>query len=91
MTQDSNPRKPRNRSRRTRGGTLQQPPFRAVHNPFKPLEIASEDQIEALHHASLDVLRDIGMKITDRRALVLLHGPGPMLISTARLSASIPP
>ena len=76
MTRDSNTRKPRNRSRRTRGAALKQPPFRAVHNPFKPLEIASEDQIEALHHASLDVLRDVGMKITDQRALDLLRRAG---------------
>ena len=76
MTNDSNPKRLRNRVRRTRDAELKQPPFKAVHNPFRPLEIASEDQIEALHHASLDILRDVGMKITDRRALDLLRKSG---------------
>ena len=41
-------------------------------NPYPPFEIASSDQIEALHEASLEVLRDIGMKVTEGRARDLL-------------------
>jgi trimethylamine--corrinoid protein Co-methyltransferase len=60
------------RPRRTRGSEIIQAPFRAVRNPYPPFEIASSDQIEALHQASLEVLRDIGMKVTEGRARDLL-------------------
>ncbi len=66
----------RNRPRRSRSAPIVQAPFRAVRNPHPPFEIASADQIEALHQASLKVLRDNGMKITDGRALDLLKAAG---------------
>lgn len=39
-----------------------------VVNPYAPLEILSADQIEAIHHASLEVLRDTGIKFLSARA-----------------------
>ncbi len=66
----------RNRTRRQRGAALTQAPFRAVRNPYRPFEIVSADQIEALHRASLRVLKDIGMKVTDGRAQDLLDKVG---------------
>jgi trimethylamine--corrinoid protein Co-methyltransferase len=67
---------PRNRKRRSRSPEIKQPPFRPVHNPFPPFEIASADEVETLHLASLEVLQEIGMKITDGRALDLLVRAG---------------
>ncbi len=66
----------RNRTRRRRDAALTQSPFRAIRNPYKPFEIASADQIETLHLASLKVLKDIGMKVTDHRAQDLLKKAG---------------
>ncbi len=37
-------------------------------NPYSPLEILSADQVEAIHHASLEVLRDTGIKFLSARA-----------------------
>ena len=47
--------------RRARNAGLKQLPWRAVTNPYKPIEVLSEDQIEAIHNASLRILEDIGM------------------------------
>ncbi len=38
---------------------------RAVANPFPPLQILSDDQVESIHGASLIVLRDHGLKVLD--------------------------
>ncbi|HKY93840.1 MAG TPA: trimethylamine methyltransferase family protein, partial [Kiloniellales bacterium] len=41
---------------------VRQLPWRLVENPFRPIEVYSADQIEAIHLASLAVLRDQGMR-----------------------------
>ena len=44
--------------------------YRHLENPFEPLRVFSDDQIEALHQAALDILENQGMKVlsTDGRA-----------------------
>jgi trimethylamine---corrinoid protein Co-methyltransferase len=37
--------------------------YRHLENPFEPLRVFSEDQIEALHGAALDILETQGMKV----------------------------
>ena len=49
------------RPRRDRAGGLIQSPPRQLRNPYAPFEILSGDQIEAIHHASLRVLAEIGV------------------------------
>jgi trimethylamine--corrinoid protein Co-methyltransferase len=64
-------------SRRTsRAGVIHQRPFGAVRNPYRPMELISTDQVEVIHHASLQVLRDIGMRVNDAPSLALLEGIG---------------
>ncbi|MBC8239111.1 MAG: trimethylamine methyltransferase family protein [Alphaproteobacteria bacterium] len=53
------------RDRRERSGGLAQMPFQALKNPYSPLEVLSQDQIETIHHASLRVLKEIGMRVMD--------------------------
>jgi len=44
---------------------------------FRPrLQVASEDQIEHLHQATLEVLERTGVQVTHPRALELFHGAG---------------
>jgi trimethylamine:corrinoid methyltransferase-like protein len=38
---------------------LAQLPWRVPRNPYRPLEVLSEDQVEAIHDASLRILRRI--------------------------------
>ena len=50
-----------------------------VVNPYPPLEILSADQIEAIHQASLEVLRDAGIKFLSATARSLFHTAGAMV------------
>ncbi len=75
------------RRKRDRGGTrarreqrdvgrLKQLPFRQITNPYPPMEIATADQIEAIHKASLDVLEEIGMNFLLPEARQILKAAG---------------
>lgn len=66
----------RNRERRTRGGALKQLPWRNYRNPYKPIEVLSEEQIEALHDASLRILEEIGIDFLDEQARTRLKNAG---------------
>ena len=71
-------RKSHSRSSRhaSRAGVIHQRPFGAVRNPYRPMELISTDQVEVIHHASLQVLRDIGMRVNDAPSLALMEGIG---------------
>ena len=43
------------------------------------LNIMTEDQIERIHHATLDILQRIGVKVFEPEALELLHGAGALV------------
>ena len=51
-------------------------PWRTLINPFRPVEILSEDQIETIHRASLRILAEIGMEVLGDRAIDLLVRAG---------------
>src|ERR671918_701045 len=55
---------------------LAQPPFQRLRNPFRPFEILSADQIEAIHAASLQVLAEIGMNFLLPEARAILAAAG---------------
>ena len=59
---------PHRRPRRGPAG-VPQLPWRRLVNPFRPVEILSADQVEAIHHASLRILSDIGLEVLGDRAL----------------------
>ena len=58
----------RHRVRRKVGG-LTQLPWRRLANPYKPLEILSADQVEAIHDASMRVLETLGVEFLSETAL----------------------
>ena len=62
--------------RRARNAGLKQLPWRKVTNPYKPIEVLSEDQIEAIHNASLRILEDIGMDFMHPEAKDILAKEG---------------
>jgi len=53
-------------------GSFTQLPFAPLQNPHAPLEIISTDQVETIHRASLEILRDIGLRVESPTALNLL-------------------
>jgi trimethylamine--corrinoid protein Co-methyltransferase len=65
----------RRRGRRAPGG-LPRLPWRSVENPYRPIEILSADQVEAIHHASLRILREIGVEVLGPAAVDILARVG---------------
>ena len=59
-------RSARERMRARRGGAggagaFHQLPFQRIRNPYPPFEIVSADELESIHEASLEILRDPGI------------------------------
>ncbi len=55
---------------------MEQPPFRLHRRSFEPTRVVSEDELEAIHRASLEVLRDVGVDVLDPNARQLLATAG---------------
>ena len=53
----------RRRSRRdvSTRGRIPQLPWRSIVNPYRPIEVLSEDHLEAIHEAALTILEQIGI------------------------------
>ena len=62
--------------RRKRDAKLPQRPFGEVRNPLPPIDLISKDQVETIHHASLNILQDIGLRVDSAVALDLLARAG---------------
>jgi trimethylamine--corrinoid protein Co-methyltransferase len=73
---DSNRRRPGGRSRRIGGTQLPQLPRRDVINPFAPMAVLSDDQIEAIHLTSLRILEELGIEVMSPRAIQILRAAG---------------
>ncbi len=76
------------RGRRTRGAGARRRaasstpgafPWRQIRNPYPPLEILAEDQVEAIHEASLTVLEEQGLRILLDDARELLQKAGAIV------------
>jgi trimethylamine--corrinoid protein Co-methyltransferase len=57
-------------------GSIPQPPRKACIQRFPPLEAVSADELEAIHQASLRVVKEIGMDFTLPEARDLLRSAG---------------
>src|SRR5581483_8747243 len=71
MSREQRPR----RERRTAGG-IKQLPWRNHRNPYSPIQVITEDQLEAIHLASLRILEELGMEFLDDEALGILKQNG---------------
>ncbi|MAZ02878.1 MAG: methyltransferase [Sneathiella sp.] len=74
-------RNERSSGRRSRRGSrvkasFTQLPRQKVINTFKPVEILSEDQIEDIHNATMDILENIGIMVRLPRAREILKNAG---------------
>jgi trimethylamine--corrinoid protein Co-methyltransferase len=84
MTADeAAPEATRRRPRRAAPG-IRQLPWRRLVNPYRPVEILSEDHVETIHHASLRILAEIGMEVLGDRALEAFAAAGATVDRTSR-------
>ena len=58
---------------------MRQVPWRRLVNPYRPVEILSEDQVETIHHASLRILSEIGVQVLGDRAIDALAAAGAIV------------
>ena len=66
----------RERRRAGRGKGLTQLPRRAIVNPYRPIEILNDEQLEEIHLASLRILEEIGMDFLHPDAIEILGSAG---------------
>lgn len=69
----------RSSSRRDRGATMDKLPQlerRSVRNPYAPMKVVSDDQVEALHEASLRILEELGIELMSDTARKLFEDAG---------------
>mgnify|MGYP001247761458 CR=1 FL=1 len=72
---------PRDRRRRGRSESrpknfIKQLPWKQPRNPYQPYEIISSDQVEAIHQASLRILKELGIAFLDEESLDILQAHG---------------
>ncbi len=61
-------REPRARRERRTVGGVKQLPWRTYRNPYKPIEVLTEEQIERIHDASMRILEEFGIEFLDELA-----------------------
>lgn len=71
MARENRPR----RGSRTSSG-IKQLPWRNHRNPYSPIQVITEDQLEAIHNASLRILEELGIEFLDEEALRILKQNG---------------
>jgi len=64
---------------------IEQLPWKQPQLSFPPLELASADQLEAIHLASLEILSDIGMEIMSAEAREILKKAGADVNETTHM------
>ena len=72
-------RRRRSASPRDREGTahlVPQLPWQQPRNPYPPMKVLSDDQVEAIHNASLRVLEELGIELMSPQARQLFRDAG---------------
>ena len=71
-----NRRGPSRTDRKSAPRHLTQLPWRSVTNPYAPMRMVSEDELEAIHLTSLRILEELGIELVSERALDLFAFAG---------------
>src|SRR5262245_38036112 len=77
-------RRSADRARLRNEPTIPQLPFQRVRNPYPPLALLSDDQIETIHQASMRILENLGIEVMNDRALALFKDAGAQVDQTTR-------
>jgi trimethylamine---corrinoid protein Co-methyltransferase len=95
MTTDSPPqdtgRAARRRRAVERGGGAAEPPAGQPRSPFAPLDLVSRDELESIHQAALEVLKEIGIDFLHDEARAMLREAGADVDPASRRVRFDPP
>ena len=69
-------RSERHSRRRPAGPSVRQLPWRRLTNPYKPIEVLSDDHVEAIHNTSMRVIEELGIEFMHEGALDMLKAAG---------------
>ena len=61
------------------GSGLAQLPWRSVENPYAPMEMATPDQMQALHDTSIRILSELGIRVMGDRVMDLFADAGAIV------------
>ncbi|MBV8910126.1 MAG: trimethylamine methyltransferase family protein, partial [Gammaproteobacteria bacterium] len=67
------------------GGAARSSRYRGLVNPFEPVRIFSDEQIESMHVAALGILERHGMRVLSPRGRALLAEAGAQVDETAQM------
>lgn len=65
--------------RRTKSNAIAQLPWQRVQNPHKPMEMASPEQMQALHDTSMRILSEAGIRVMGDNVLDLFEQAGAIV------------
>ncbi|MEZ5778604.1 MAG: trimethylamine methyltransferase family protein [Paracoccaceae bacterium] len=74
------------------GGLIPQLPWQTVENPYRPLELADEEQIEAIHKTSMRILSELGIRVMGDTVMDVFETAGAIVDrseKTIRIDESI--
>ena len=66
----------RSRRRTTTAEQPVKPRLEQLFNPYAPIEVLSDDDLDLIHDGSMRILEDIGLEVLNERALGLYEGEG---------------
>jgi trimethylamine--corrinoid protein Co-methyltransferase len=72
----------RRRRRHFEGAGVHQAPWRLLTNPYRPIDVLHEEQVERIHESSLRLLEEFGMEFLSDQALDILDTGGADLDRT---------
>ena len=73
------------RDREAEAGRIPQLPWKQPRNPYPPMKILSDDQVETIHHASLRVLSELGIELMSAEARDLFRKAGAAVDETTHI------
>jgi trimethylamine--corrinoid protein Co-methyltransferase len=76
---ESRRRREGGRGRRAAPTHLRQLPWRAVRNPYAPMEVLTADQLEAIHLTSLRILEELGVELRSPQACDIMRAAGAQI------------
>jgi trimethylamine---corrinoid protein Co-methyltransferase len=89
---ESRRRREGGRGRRAAPTHLRQLPWRAVRNPYAPMEVLTADQLEAIHLTSLRIVEELGIELRSPRACAIMRSAGAQVddaTSTVRVDRGL--